>query len=60
MRGQPAFWELDDRYERLSAVGNPTEPARHFNLTPQAGNEGLAFPRAELCIHPSRFLSSLD
>ena len=25
MRGQPGFWDLDDRYERLSAVGDPLE-----------------------------------
>ena len=25
MRGQPGFWDLDERYERLSAVGDPLE-----------------------------------
>jgi IS5 family transposase len=25
MRGQPGFWDLDDRYVRLSAVGDPLE-----------------------------------
>ncbi len=25
MRGQPGFWDLDDLYERLSAVGDPLE-----------------------------------
>lgn len=25
MRGQPGFWGLDERYERLSAVGDPLE-----------------------------------
>mgnify|MGYP001456750727 FL=1 len=25
MRGQPGFWDLDDRYERLSAAGDPLE-----------------------------------
>ena len=23
MRGQPGFWDLDERYQRLSAVGDP-------------------------------------
>lgn len=25
MRGQPGFWDLDERYERLSSVGDPLE-----------------------------------
>ena len=25
MRGQPGFWDLDERYQRLSAVGDPLE-----------------------------------
>lgn len=25
MRGQPGFWDLDERYQRLSAVGYPLE-----------------------------------
>lgn len=25
MRGEPGFWDLDERYERLSAVGEPLE-----------------------------------
>lgn len=25
MRGQPGFWDLDERYERISAVGDPLE-----------------------------------
>jgi hypothetical protein len=25
MRGQPGFWDLGERYERLSAVGDPLE-----------------------------------
>ena len=25
MRGQPGFWDLDERYERLSAVGDRLE-----------------------------------
>ena len=25
MGGQPGFWDLDERYERLSAVGDPLE-----------------------------------
>src|SRR5690606_10080559 len=25
MQGQPGFWDLDERYERLSAVGDPLE-----------------------------------
>lgn len=25
MRGQPGFFDLDERYERLSAVGDPLE-----------------------------------
>lgn len=25
MRGQPGFWDLEERYERLSAVGDPLE-----------------------------------
>ena len=25
MRGQLGFWDLDERYERLSAVGDPLE-----------------------------------
>ncbi|CAK7261974.1 MULTISPECIES: transposase [unclassified Shinella] len=25
MRGQPGFWDLDEHYERLSAVGDPLE-----------------------------------
>ena len=25
MRGQPGFWDLDERYERLSAACDPLE-----------------------------------
>lgn len=25
MRGQPVFWDVNERYERLSAVGDPLE-----------------------------------
>lgn len=25
MRGQPGFWDVDERYQRLSAVGDPLE-----------------------------------
>lgn len=25
MLGQPGFWDLNERYERLSAVGDPLE-----------------------------------
>ncbi len=25
MREQPGFWDLDERYQRLSAVGDPLE-----------------------------------
>ena len=62
MRGQPGFWDLDERYERLSAVGDPLEklnsiipwPVFEKPLAKALKRSDCWFPRGSEPVFPPR------